>query len=1093
MMISAANLEPQRMIAVDHRVMQSNGFEDSEGHGSVGEDWSGPHRSLDGWVGALDGLSPGLSAASSSESLKGMERGERRLSRNNSNEAINVEKKLSKSNSNEAIKNMERSERKTLPISLPRFPHEMKTRVQFQIHAYTQTGDHLSVVGSCPPLGCWQPDKAIPLHTDQSMYPMWTGSVEVPSGEPVEYKYIIYRRSTSEVEWEVDISNRTFTPEGVFVVLEDGKFNVERAQLLDRKQRKLAIDASGRTSVYNEYTEQQVSIIGECLYIISYKLPLRTIRGPKGSNDYFFEWHPGYATNTSSRHASYVVEKLRKLRKKAQIWYIGWLGIEVPPEDREKVSKILERDFQCLPVFLSCGMARDFQEFCERILRPTFHFMVPTMADMCLAFHKGALEKQSKWQTYNTVNLEMVQPLVERFNDGDYVWIVDIELLMVPAFVGARCKSANIGFVFNTPFPSSDIFRMLPARKEILRSVLNSNMIFFHCFTYARHFLTCCSRLLGLEYHSMRGGLVQLNFRGHHVHIRASHVGMDSGTFLEKFESDERVPQFKAKWNEIFRSKHVVLGYDDLEPMSGILLLLRAFQSLVRLFPSILGNVVLVLVTVPLQDAEGNEIHSDYRNEVAKLANELNNEYPGLVLHYHRRMPFAERVSLFSCADMLVNSSIRHGLNLVPFEFVLCGDEKKGGFVVSEFLGCSRVLPGAVRTNPWRDEDLARAIHKLLLQDDHEKKFWHELQVAFCKKNTVYSWAEKAFLDMKKIRETMLELGEDVRARCRVGIVKMPHKEMSSKHLKLEHVYSAYQQAQTRLLIVDIDLLLRPILYPEKALEGPATLTSKREIAKCLRNISEHQGNFLFLLSSYSPEEIRNYLGEIEGLDKVGLAAEDGYYYKWPGSPLGRWDTKMHITDEWKDVAVGLMRQYTQRTNGSWIEDDKISSVTWHWESANPEFGSLQGKELQNHLQEMLSHFPVRIVLGKTFVRVRHEGVTKGAFVEHTIKHYNNRGGVDFLLGIGDDIADEDMFKVIMAYHRDAQYRVVSNSQTVQEVKVFTCTVGRQPATASHCLYKAEEVLELMGGLFLVNKKWRSNSMLELTDVLGHRRYKNPW
>jgi trehalose-6-phosphate synthase len=64
----------------------------------------------------------------------------------------------------------------------------------------------------------------------------------------------------------------------------------------------------------------------------------------------------------------------------------------------------------------------------------------------------------------------------------------------VPAFVGTRCKTANIAFVCNTPFPSSDIFRMLPARKDILRSLLSSDMIIFHCFTYARHFLTCCSR-----------------------------------------------------------------------------------------------------------------------------------------------------------------------------------------------------------------------------------------------------------------------------------------------------------------------------------------------------------------------------------------------------------------------------------------------------------------------------------------------------------------------------------------------------------------------------------------------------------------------
>jgi trehalose-phosphatase len=119
----------------------------------------------------------------------------------------------------------------------------------------------------------------------------------------------------------------------------------------------------------------------------------------------------------------------------------------------------------------------------------------------------------------------------------------------------------------------------------------------------------------------------------------------------------------------------------------------------------------------------------------------------------------------------------------------------------------------------------------------------------------------------------------------------------------------------------------------------------------------------------------------------------------------------------------------------------------------------VQGKELQNHLKEMLSHFPVRIIKGKTYVRVRHEGVTKGALVEHIIKHYNTRGGVDFILALGDDVADVDMFEVIAAYHRDAQYRMVSNSQVLKEVKVFTCCVGRQPSVANHCLYSAEEVM----------------------------------
>lgn len=562
---------------------------------------------------------------------------------------------------------------------------------------------------------------------------------------------------------------------------------------------------------------------------------------------------------------------------------------------------------------------------------------------------------------------------------------------------------------------------------------------------------------------------------------------MDSKTFLYQLSRDTSVEAHTRQWRQAFGHKQVILGYDDLEPMSGLLLLVHALESLVRLFPNTLGNVVLVLVAVPLLDAQKQEMHLDYKRRVEQQVEKLNDWYPGLVVMHQRRMAFAERVSLFASADMLVNAAVRHGLNLVPFEFVLCGADKHPGFVVSEFLGCSRVMPGALRTNPWRDEDMAKAIYKLLNQEAHEKAFWHHLQVDFCKNNTVVSWADKAFLDMKRIRELMTSLGEDVRSRCRVGIAKMPHKEMSENYLKVEQVYEAYQQTTTRLLIVDIDLLLRPILHPEKALEGRALLASKHSILRCLRNLSQQSGNFIFLLSSNTPEEIKQFFGDsMESLSQVGLAAEDGYWYKWPGSPPDRWDARVHLTDGWKQVALGLMTQYTQRTNGSYIEDDKKSSITWHWttskDRSNDEFGALQGKELHNHLQEMLAHFAVRIKMGRTYVRVRHEGVTKGSFVEHVIKHYNNRGGVDMLFIIADDVADEDIFKVAAAYHRDVLYRLVSTSTTLQQVKVFTCTVGRQPSSASYCLFNAEEVLELMGGLYLLNKRIKRRKGLASLD-----------
>lgn len=230
----------------------------------------------------------------------------------------------------------------------------------------------------------------------------------------------------------------------------------------------------------------------------------------------------------------------------------------------------------------------------------------------------------------------------------------------------------------------------------------------------------------------MRGGLVQVNFNGHRVHIRASHVGMDTASLLENFHKDHDVKEHKAIWKDKIAGRHVVVGYDDLEPMSGITLKLNASMSLIRLFPSTFGNVVMILVAVPIYGPDGKQMHQEYAAKVEQMVNEVNSKHTGLVMYYQRRMPFAERTALFASADVLVNSSIRHGLNLVPFEFVMCGSEKKGGFVVSEFLGCSRVLPGAVRTNPWRDEDMAKAIHKLLLVEEHQKEYWHQLQVCMC-------------------------------------------------------------------------------------------------------------------------------------------------------------------------------------------------------------------------------------------------------------------------------------------------------------------------------------------------------------------------
>jgi trehalose 6-phosphate synthase/phosphatase len=330
-------------------------------------------------------------------------------------------------------------------------------------------------------------------------------------------------------------------------------------------------------------------------------------------------------------------------------------------------------------------------------------------------------------------------------------------------------------------------------------------------------------------------------------------------------------------------------------------------------------------VAIPLHDARGTLAYPDYVDEVQQLVDDINAKFPGAVVMIKQKMSFTDRVALFSNADILVNCAVRHGLSLVPFEFVLArlagsteaaaaasglnadapplpagfgglnqagkGTGKMGTLILSEFTACSHVIPGALRTNPWREEECARVFMKSLRQAAHERTHWQQQQLAWCRHNTVFRWAENILTDMKMQRATLLENGEDVaRTSCvRVGLVKSSYKEISSNILQPTIVNAAYNQSKTRLLLLDLDLLM-----PAKGgsvssvLEDTPTFgdnhsTIWTEFLANLAQLVRESGNQVFLLSSDSLQGVLDSLKNFKAIEKLGLAAEDGYYYKWPG------------------------------------------------------------------------------------------------------------------------------------------------------------------------------------------------------------------
>lgn len=83
------------------------------------------------------------------------------------------------------------------------------------------------------------------------------------------------------------------------------------------------------------------------------------------------------------------------------------------------------------------------------------------------------------------------------------------------------------------------------------------------------------------------------------------------------------------------------------------------------------------------------------------------------------------------------------------------------------------------------------------------------------------------------------------------------------------------------------------------------------------------------------------------------------------------WETCVPVADfAWKQIAEPVMQLYTETTDGSAIEA-KESALVWHYQYADPDFGSCQAKELLDHLESVLSNEPVSVKSGQHIVEVK--------------------------------------------------------------------------------------------------------------------------
>ncbi|KAK9480040.1 glycosyl transferase [Lipomyces japonicus] len=473
---------------------------------------------------------------------------------------------------------------------------------------------------------------------------------------------------------------------------------------------------------------KNVAARSDNLLVISNRLPVTIKRSENG--DYDFAMSSGG-----------LVSALSGLKKSTRFTWFGWPGLEVPDAEKPLVVKRLRDEFSCVPVFLSDELADlHYNGFSNSILWPLFHY------------HPGEMNfDETAWEAYREANRLFSKAIADVVSDGDLVWVHDYHLMLLPAMlreeIGNSKKNVKLGWFLHTPFPSSEIYRILPVRREVLEGVLHCDLLGFHTYDYARHFLSSCSRILNLP--TLPNGVV---FNGKSITVGAFPIGIDVEKFTEGLKKESvqrRIAQLEAKFDGV----KIIVGVDRLDYIKGVPQKLHALEIFLTEHPEWIGKVVLVQVAVPSrQDVEE---YQNLRAVVNELVGRINGNF-GTVefvpIHFmHKSIDFDELIALYAVSDACLVSSTRDGMNLVSYEYIACQRKRHGALILSEFTGAAQSLNGSVIVNPWNTEELADAIFDAMTMSEDTRNLNQQKLFKYVSKYTSAYWGESFVNEMKRL------------------------------------------------------------------------------------------------------------------------------------------------------------------------------------------------------------------------------------------------------------------------------------------------------------------------------------------------------
>jgi trehalose 6-phosphate synthase/phosphatase len=679
-----------------------------------------------------------------------------------------------------------------------------------------------------------------------------------------------------------------------------------------------------------------------------------------------------------------------------------WMGVaDFPQEDWDQAvaSHVADQDFGVIPLYVDNTLYDNYYNgFSNSVLWPLFHYF------------SSLVEYDSKFfEAYLQVNQLFAEKLLPLLEPDDQIWIHDYQLMLLPHLLRQKRPDATIGFFLHIPFPSYEIFRLLPTewKKMLLQGVMGADLIGFHTYDYVQHFLHSVKMLLGVEnyFHN-------LQYQDRLVRIDLFPIGIDYNKFYQA-ASDPEVLDMCNKIRNNLEDKKIIFSVDRLDYTKGLSSRLNGFEYFLEKYPEWREKMVFILNIVPSRS--NIPAYLERKKMIEEKIGTINGRFSSIswqpVIYRYNHLSFKELIALYQAADVALITPLRDGMNLVAKEYVASCASGRGVLILSELAGAASELSEAILVNPTDTADVASSITRALAMPLYEQRNRLALMQRRLQEYDVVKWVNDFMEQLMQIKQEQQ---------------KQKVKILDDKALAA--IRRHYYSAKNRCLLLDYDGTLVPFT------RLPSEASPDNAVKEMLARLTGDPRNHVIVISGRDVASLDRWLGAFP----VTLVAEHGASFKMQDGP---WQQLVSVSDMWKEEIRRVMQLFVIRCAGSFIEE-KTNTIAWHYRNTQSGLGFTRSRELLNTLSQLIQNTTLQVIDGNKVVEVRIAGFDKGA----TALKIMNEMDPDFVLCMGDDTTDEDMFKAL-------------------EGEAYTIKVNNGASAAQYTILSQTQVLPLLNTL----------------------------